>query len=192
MTRATPSPASLWLLAALVLLLSVTAASVQAGQKELMQAWEARKRSVTDQVYEQLRREGRLPRDGTVEFKAFTRPDPDTPGQVRVEVDEVRITSSPEGLDPSGFESVDPAGSGKGTAAATRSGTAQNKRVMIPPVRMETIDWQPMDVSSYISCESLDIPVGQELQGRFEVRKGVLLPAQPGGWETGGPEPAEP
>jgi hypothetical protein len=48
------------------------------GNKALMDEWAARRRQVRDKVLDRLREQGKVPRDGTVEFEARFRPDPRT------------------------------------------------------------------------------------------------------------------
>lgn len=154
---------SLMRIMALAALLLLAAAAAAAGQKELMEAWSAQKRAVTNKVYEQMRQEGKLPRDGTVEFKAHTRPDPQKPGQVVIEVDEVQILPQ-NGSDASQHNSQ------QGSHAS------QTPKRLVTRITPVTLRWQTMDSSDYITYKELDIPVNQELGGRFEVRKGVIVP----------------
>lgn len=149
------------ILGSLALLLAHT---VLAGQEELMQAWSAKKQAVTNKVYKQLREEGKLPRDGTVEFEAHTQPDPKQPGSVLIKVDEVRISPSP-------------ADSKQGdTPPPTRDSDSTNKRFTITTIKPVTLHLNNLDSSQFITYENLDIPVHNNLVGRFEVRRGVIMP----------------
>lgn len=172
-------------IAALLIVLLFAHAS-WAGQKELLEAWSARKQAVTNEVYERLREEGKLPRDGAVQFKAHTKPDPEAPGKVILEVEEVLVLPRPE--------------KGEASAGAVETrGHSGNKKSMLTPITPVILEWESMDVPGYITYESLDIPVGEELVGRFDVRGGVIRPAQPksGKWlrpgeKKGEKAPAEP
>jgi len=54
------------------------------GNKALMEDWVRKKRALRDQVVEDLRAKGLLPRDGVVSFEALVKPDPRNPGKVQV------------------------------------------------------------------------------------------------------------
>ncbi len=58
------------LLLSMLLLLSFLPAPCQAGNKELMQKWAAKKQYVRDQILEELRKQGDLPQNGTIQFEA--------------------------------------------------------------------------------------------------------------------------
>lgn len=62
----------------------VPAPKAAGGNKALMEDWVRKKRALRDQVVEDLRRKGMLPKDGTVSFEALVKPDPKNPGKVQV------------------------------------------------------------------------------------------------------------
>ena len=62
----------------------VPAPKATGGNKALMEDWVRKKRALRDQVVEDLKRKGMLPKDGTVSFEALVRPDPKNPGKVQV------------------------------------------------------------------------------------------------------------
>lgn len=171
----------------LALLVSGGWTPARSGQKELMQAWEAKQQDVKNKVYDRLREEGKLPKDGTVIFKARTKRDPGDQEKLLITVDEVQVVPTPEDFSPvapadqtattvkGGAASSTPPI--KGGAASTSFDTEEGKVVQPTPINAVTIEWHNMDVSDFIKEESLDIPVEQEFAGRFVIRRGVILPA---------------
>ena len=84
------------LLLSLLLLLSVLSAPCQAGNKELMQKWAAKKQYVRDQILEELRKQGDLPENGTIQFEARVKTGND--GNVTTfEIDSVEVFDSATG-----------------------------------------------------------------------------------------------
>lgn len=69
---------------------------VQGGNKALMEDWVRKKQALRDQVYEDLRRKGLIPRDGSVTFDARVKPDPKNPGKVTVKIESMTITERPK------------------------------------------------------------------------------------------------
>jgi hypothetical protein len=72
-------------------------AKVQGGNKALMEDWVRKKQALRDQVYEDLRRKGLIPRDGSVTFDARVKPDPRNPGKVTVKIESMTIIERPKG-----------------------------------------------------------------------------------------------
>lgn len=72
-------------------------AKAQGGNKALMEDWVRKKQALRDQVYEDLRRKGLIPKDGTVTFDARVKPDPKNPGKVTVQIESMTITERPKG-----------------------------------------------------------------------------------------------
>lgn len=72
-------------------------AKVQGGNKALMEDWVRKKQALRDQVYEDLRRKGLIPKDGVVSFDALVKPDPKNPGKVTVKIKSMTITERPKG-----------------------------------------------------------------------------------------------
>ncbi len=66
--------------------------AVVGGNKALMDEWAASRRQVRDKVLERLKEQGKVPRDGTIEFEARFKPDPKDPSRLFVAVDAVRVT----------------------------------------------------------------------------------------------------
>jgi hypothetical protein len=81
------------------------------GNKVLMDEWAARRRQIRDTVLERLKQQGKVPRDGAIEFEARFKPDPKDPAKLFVAVDAVRITPYAPGTPPGRPEHVSgPAG----------------------------------------------------------------------------------
>lgn len=76
---------------------AVPVPKVQGGNKALMEDWVRKKQALRDQVYEDLRRKGLIPRDGFVTFDARVKPDPKNPGKVTVKIESMTITERPKG-----------------------------------------------------------------------------------------------
>jgi len=69
------------------------------GNKALMEDWVRKKRALRDQVLEDLRSKGLLPRDGVVSFEALVKPDPHNPGKVRVmRIQSLSISERPKAV----------------------------------------------------------------------------------------------
>ncbi len=151
-----------------VLTLMLPTAVASAGQKELMKAWADKQQAVKQQVFERLQEGKQLPENGTVFFKAKVKPDPKDQNKTLIMVDEVRI--SPES---------------PGQASAPN---AQVPQVRPAPITTVILEWEPMDVSEFLTYEVLDIPMDHSLEGKFTVRGGAMH----GQEQAGEPVPAEP
>lgn len=78
------------------------------GNRALMEDWVRRKQHTRDQVYQELRRQGVVPKNGTVTFEATVLPDPKKPGKTRVRIDALAIREHPDTQASPGKNSVDP------------------------------------------------------------------------------------
>ncbi len=120
------------------------------GNKVLMDEWAGRRREVRDKVLSRLREQGRVPRDGTVEFEARVRPDPKDPAKLFVAVDAVRVTPFSPGKAPGKPEHVD------GTA-----GTAAIDLALAP-----------IELPSGVELRNLDVPVAVAFKESVTIREG--------------------
>lgn len=154
-----------------------TGQAVQAGQgapvggnKALMDEWAARRRQVRDKVLERLIEQGKIPRDGAVEFEARFRPDPKDPSKLFVAVDAVRVTPFAPGSPPGRPEHVQGAA---GTQAVD-------------------LALAPMPVPRRSELVSLDIPMAAPFKETVIIREGrveeapAFAPAPPPPAMTGG------
>ncbi len=151
-----------------VLALMLPAAAASAGQKELMKAWADKQQAVKQQVYERLQEENQLPENGTVFFKAKVKPDPKDQNKTLIMVDEVHVSPTLPGQKP--------------------AQGGQEPKVRPAPVRSVILEWEPMDVSGFLTYEELDIPMENSLEGQFTVRGGAIDDQE----QAGEPVPAEP
>ncbi|MFZ5812714.1 MAG: hypothetical protein ACOY4F_11770 [Thermodesulfobacteriota bacterium] len=122
------------------------------GNKALMDEWATRRREVRDKVLSRLREQGRVPRDGTVEFEARFRPDPKDPAKLFVAVDAVRVTPFPPGKAPGKPEHVD----GKAGTQAIDLALA------------------PIEVPSRVELRNLDVPIAVAFKESVTIREGSV------------------
>ena len=61
------------------------------GNRALMEVWNDRKTAVKEEIYDKLKREGKLPKDGRIEFEARIKADPNNKNKVDIQVDKLRI-----------------------------------------------------------------------------------------------------
>lgn len=146
--------ASIWVVLAVLCALVPNAATVRAqgqgGNKALMDAMTEKRRQIRDQVLEGLRREGRAPRDGTVEFTATVKPDPGSPGRAQVRVDSVKVRP----------------------AAGSAAPVTENMSL--------DAAFAPRDLSFMVEYRSLDVPAApQTVRDTVTVKEGRALPEEP-------------
>ena len=80
----------------LAALLATSPAQAQ-GNKVLMDEWVRNKQQARDEVLKELKRQGALPRNGTVTFEATVKPDPKRQGAPKVRIDSVVVREAPSG-----------------------------------------------------------------------------------------------
>ena len=90
------------LLAALLLAAPVLAQ----GNKVLMEEWARTKQQAKDEVYKELKRQGAVPKNGTITFEATVKPDPKSPGQSKVHIDSVVVNESAPGKKPAASDPI--------------------------------------------------------------------------------------
>lgn len=145
--------------------------AVVGGNKALMDEWAARRRQVRDKVLERLMEQGKVPRDGTVEFEARFKPDPKDPSRLFVAVDAVRVTPFTPSKAPGRPEHVQGAA---GTQAID-------------------LALAPMPVPGRTELATLDIPMAAPFretmtirEGRVEEAPAFAPPPAPAGLQGGG------
>ena len=113
------------ILAAVVFAAHLSAAPVLAqGNKALMEEWARKKQQTKDEVYKELKRQGAVPRNGTITFEATVKPDPKKPDMSKVRIDSVVVKETPVGQKPQASDPVfGPREPGAGPAR--ESGTIQ-------------------------------------------------------------------
>lgn len=140
------------------------------GNAPLMDEWAARRRQVRDKVLTRLQEQGKVPRDGTIEFEARFRPDPKDPAKLFVAVDAVRVTPHGPGKAPGRPEHVD-----------GKAGT-------------EAIDLAlaPIEMPGRVELRTLDVPVAVSFKEAVTIREGrvdeapAFAPAPSSGLTGGG------
>jgi hypothetical protein len=70
-------------------------APARGGNAALMERWVEQRRLIRDEVLATLRRQGRLPEDGTVSFEAVVAPDPGNRERLRVRLQSIEIVPAP-------------------------------------------------------------------------------------------------
>ncbi|MFP5238558.1 MAG: hypothetical protein ACLGQW_01890 [Acidobacteriota bacterium] len=122
-------------LALLLGLLAAAPASAQ-GNKELMDELVRQKQKAKDEVFQELKRQGQVPQNGTVTFEATVKRNPVNPEASSVRIDSVTVQERPSGnlqgkaLDPV-FAPRDPA-SGAVASPGLKGGAAP-----LPPDKPE-------------------------------------------------------
>ncbi len=118
-----------------------------------MEEWNARKSMVIKRIYEELKKEGKLPRNGKVIFDARIKPDPKNKDKAHISVDKLQIIerkSSSEGQ--TGTES---------SSSENINRKTINCQVNIPDVEMGSIDFSgSMVIRDYIDLQEIDLPGG--------------------------------
>lgn len=122
------------------------------GNKALMDEWAARRRQIRDTVLERLKEQGKVPRDGAIEFEARFKPDPKDPARLFVAVDAVRVTP---------FSPTSPPGRPQQVTGA--AGT-------------QAIDLAlaPMPIPGRVEYASLDIPMAAPFKETVVIREGKV------------------
>ncbi len=115
------------LLLTMLSLLSLFAVPCQAGNKELMQKWAAKKQYVRDQILEELRKQGDLPENGTIQFEARVKTGSD--GKMTTfTIDSVQVFDARSAAPAKAAD-----GAGERTTAGAKGGAGM--------IREETIDF---------------------------------------------------
>ncbi len=174
-----------------LLALLLILAPARAGNKELMDEWSRKKQQVKDKVYEQLKREGRIPKDGTVYFEARTKADPADTGKVLIEVDSVRVEPSapasasapkkpPAKAVPGGASASAPAQTSLPFASGNPGEPAPGLKggsLGVPGAGQGTAT--PQTPPTLVRYETLNIPVGAVFQESMRIKNGAIQPDPP-------------
>jgi hypothetical protein len=165
----------LWLAAAMLLL---AAAVAMAGNKALLENWAKNKQQIKEKVYEQLQKEGKIPKNGSVYFEARTKKDPANPKNVLVEVDAIRVEEAGEKTTwrKAQAETEGPGMIHGGAVAVpeTKPGKAADKPIHSAPTPIK-----PVDVTGYVRLGTLDIPVGEVVSDSLTIKDGKIAPDAP-------------
>ncbi|WP_243312693.1 hypothetical protein [Fundidesulfovibrio agrisoli] len=126
-------------LSLLLALLAAAPASAQ-GNKELMDELVRQKQKAKDEVFQELKRQGQVPQNGTVTFEATVKRSPVNPEATSVRIDSVTVQERPSGnlqgkaLDPV-FAPRDPA-SGAVPSSGLKGGAAPLPSEKQPEVKV--------------------------------------------------------
>jgi len=150
-----------------------------AGNKELLDNWAKNKQQIKQKVFEQLQKEGKVPKNGTVYFEARTKPDPANKSNVLVEVDTIRVEESGEATTWKQKQTAgdEPGYVRKGAieTPVTKPGAAGKPQTGLSvPVPIK-----PVDITGYVRYGTLDIPVGEVVQDALRIRDGKIAPDTP-------------
>lgn len=141
------------------------AGAPKGGNAALMERWAEQRRLIRDEILAALRRQGRLPENGTVSFEALVAPDPENRERLKVRLETIEISPAPE------------------TPAAKAEQTARGAPpVPGPPARGTGTEmdraFAPVDLSRQLELRNLDVPVDGTIRENVTIRKG--RPVDPG------------
>lgn len=157
-------------------LLVIAAGAAVAGNKDLMDNWAKNKQQIKQKVFDQLQKEGKIPKNGEIYFEARTKPDPANKNNVLVEVDTIRVEESGEKTTwkQSQAETAAPGYLRKGAieTPTPKPGKPQAAQSLPTPIK-------PVDVTGYVRSGTLDIPVGEVLKDSLRIRDGKIAPDAP-------------
>jgi len=88
------APCAAFVLALAILDVSTVLAQ---GNKALMDEWARNKQQAKDEVYRELKRQGAVPKNGTITFEATVKPDPRKPDSSKVHIDSVVVKETAPG-----------------------------------------------------------------------------------------------
>lgn len=161
----------LWLAATTLLV----AAVAMAGNQALLENWAKNKQQIKEKVYEQLQKEGKIPKNGSVYFEARTKKDPANPKNVLVEVDAIRVDEAGEKTTwkkpQAETEGPGPVRGGAVALPETKPGKATGKPAHSAPTPIK-----PVDVTGYVRLGTLDIPVGEVVSDTLTIKDGKIAP----------------
>ncbi len=141
------------------------AGAPKGGNAALMERWAEQRRLIRDEILATLRRQGRLPEDGTVSFEALVAPDPKNRERLKVRLETIEIRPAP----------MNPAAKTEQTArgAPPVPGTpAQDMGTEMDRA------FAPVDLSRQLELRNLDVPVDGTIRENVTIRKGK--PVDPG------------
>lgn len=146
------------------------------GNRALMEEWNQKKSLVKQQIYDKLKREGKLPKNGRIEFEARIKPDPRNKDKVDIEVDKLRV------IDSSKEASAQSTSKGTSTGYASTSkkdhGTEAYQPIHIPQVEMRNIEFTSSAViHDFVELRDIELPGSAVPAGRGEQQG--YTPSQP-------------
>jgi hypothetical protein len=128
--------------------------NTSSGNRALMEEWQSRQNAVKQELYNKLKKEGRLPRNGRVEFEARVKTDPKNKKKVQLEIDNIRIIDESQGK--SGSVEVPARGKGSGKEA-----DAVGSTLRMPGVELRNIELKGGEfLRDHIEIRDIEIPGG--------------------------------
>lgn len=120
------------------------------GNKALMEEWQSRQNAVKQEIYNKLKKEGKLPRNGRVEFEARVKADPKNKSKIQLEIENIRVIDESQGK----TGSVEVPARPKGAA-----GGANGNSIRMPEVELRNIELKGGEfLRDYIEIRDIDIP----------------------------------
>ncbi len=130
-------------------------ASPRGGNAVLMERWAEQRRLIRDEVLATLRRQGRLPENGTVRFEALVAPDPQNRERLKVRLESIEIIPASDGT------------ARRNAAPGSAPGGGEMDRA-----------FAPVDLSRQLELRNLDVPIDGTLRENLTIQKGK--PVEPG------------
>lgn len=124
------------------------------GNRALMEEWQSRQNAVKQDIYDRLKKEGKLPRNGRVEFEARVKADPKNKNKVQLEIENIRVID--ENGDKSGTTEVPARAKG-----ADGQAHAVGNTIRIPEVELRNIELKGGEfLHDSIEIRDIDLPGG--------------------------------
>lgn len=129
------------------------------SNRELMKEWNSNKMLVNQKIYEKLKEEGRLPKDGAIRYEAHIKADPHRKGKVQIRVDNIQVMERVG--EASGKESCPDPGDRKKVKASTL-----RRSVSIPEVEMRDIPLSgSVVIMDYVELRDIELPGSSKIAG---------------------------
>lgn len=142
------------------------------GNRELMEVWNDRKTAVKEEIYDKLKRDGKLPKDGRIEFEARIKADPNNKNKVDIQVDKLRIVHRSQN------HSAKSKATG-GSSAEDGDFTASYQQPMFfPQVEMRSIEFTGSEViQDFVELREIVLPGSTAPPGGYKQLR--YVPSQP-------------
>jgi hypothetical protein len=128
---------------------SAQQASTPGGNRVLMEEWQSRQTAIKQEIYDKLKKEGKLPRNGRIEFEARVKADPKSKNKVQLQIENLRIIDQSQ----SKSGSTEVPARGKGSSDAHANG------IRIPEVELRNIELKGGEfIRDYIEFRDIDLP----------------------------------
>jgi hypothetical protein len=131
---------------------SAQQANTTGGNRALMEEWQSRQNAVKQEIYNKLKKEGKLPRNGRIEFEARVKTDPKNKNKVQLEIENVRVIDESESK--SAMTEVPARGNGSAGGAYAVGNT-----IRMPEVELRNIELKGGEfLRDHIEIRDIDIP----------------------------------